>query len=180
VNGSIRVATSDGSKKVEDSVLDGTSDTDATVRRGRTAAEQRAGRSSGSDDPETIVSEIERTREDLAETLDAIADKVSPKRVASRTKRKVSEAVKDGATEASATVKEKAASASEAARSGAASSRRPPSTSGDRAGQGLGARLGHDDHGGTHTRRARRRLRRRVGPRLGLEPAAPTSRRCRR
>ena len=115
------MATSDGSKKVEDGVLDGTAGTAAPARRARTAAEQRAQRSSGSDDPETIVNEIERTREDLAETLDAIADKVSPKRVASRTKRKVSDAVKEGAAEASATVKEKAATASDAAKSGAAS-----------------------------------------------------------
>lgn len=36
-------------------------------------------------DPETIQREIEQTRAQLAETVDAIADKVSPKRVTSRT-----------------------------------------------------------------------------------------------
>lgn len=35
-------------------------------------------------DPATLVAEIEATREDLAVTLDAIADRVSPKRVAQR------------------------------------------------------------------------------------------------
>jgi hypothetical protein len=110
------VATSDGSKRIDPA--DGT---DATVRRARTAAEQREARSSGSEDPDVLVEEIERTREDLAETLDAIADKVSPKRVAARTKQQVTETVKDGAAEASATVKEKAADASAAMSAGAAS-----------------------------------------------------------
>ena len=110
------MATSDGSKKIDPA--DGT---DATVRRARTAAEQREARSGGSDDPQVLVEEIERTREDLAETLDAIADKVSPKRVAARTKKQVSEVVKDTAAEASATVKEKAATASAAVSAGAAS-----------------------------------------------------------
>lgn len=39
---------------------------------------------SGSQDPAVLAKQIERTREDLAATLDAIADKVSPKRVAGR------------------------------------------------------------------------------------------------
>lgn len=43
--------------------------------------------------PEVLAAEIERTREDLAQTLDAIADKVSPKRVADRTRKKVADAV---------------------------------------------------------------------------------------
>ena len=43
--------------------------------------------------PEVLVAEIERTREDLAQTLDAIADRVSPKRVADRTRRQVAEAL---------------------------------------------------------------------------------------
>ncbi len=112
------MATSDGSNNIDPA--DGT---DATVRRARTAAEQREGRSSGPDDPEVLAGEIERTREELAETLDAIAEKVSPKRVAARTKKQVSEAVKDSAAEASATFKEKAATASAAVSSGAASLR---------------------------------------------------------
>lgn len=43
--------------------------------------------------PEVLVAEIERTREDLAQTLDAIADRVSPKRVADRTRQNVADAV---------------------------------------------------------------------------------------
>ena len=66
-------------------------------RRPRTAAEQRAKPSA---DPEVLASEIERTRAELAETLDAIADKVSPKRVVKRTTKKVGDAAKEGATEA--------------------------------------------------------------------------------
>lgn len=110
------MATRDGSKKIEPA--DGT---DAEVRRARTAAEQRESRSAGSDDPEVLAGEIERTREELAETLDAIADKVSPTRVAARTKQKVGDTVKDSAAEVSATVKEKAAEASAAMSSGASS-----------------------------------------------------------
>ena len=62
-------------------------------------------------DPDQIAAEIERTREELAETLDAIAEKVSPKRVAKRTTKKVAAAVKDTAHDAAATVKDTAASA---------------------------------------------------------------------
>lgn len=40
--------------------------------------------SSSGSDPAAIQREIEATRQELAETLDAIAEKVSPKRVASR------------------------------------------------------------------------------------------------
>ncbi|GAC1323449.1 MAG: hypothetical protein NVSMB13_03340 [Mycobacteriales bacterium] len=40
--------------------------------------------SSASSDPAAIQREIEATRQELAETLDAIAEKVSPKRAASR------------------------------------------------------------------------------------------------
>jgi hypothetical protein len=83
---------------------EGSSKVNGSTRRPRTAAEQRAERAS-SDDPEVLAAEIEKTREELAETLDAIADKVSPKRVASRTKKKVGDAVKDGAEGAAATVK---------------------------------------------------------------------------
>ena len=51
-------------------------------------------------DPEQLAADIERTREELAETLDAIADKVSPKRVAKRTTKKVTNAVKETAHDA--------------------------------------------------------------------------------
>jgi hypothetical protein len=77
----------------------------AARRRGRTAAEQRQEKVAQSNDPEALAAEIEKTREELAETLDAIADKVSPKRVATRTKKKVGDAVKDGASGAAASVK---------------------------------------------------------------------------
>lgn len=55
---------------------------------------------------EQLAAEIERTREDLAHTLDAIAEKVSPKRVASRTTKKVTQAVKGTAQDAVESVKE--------------------------------------------------------------------------
>jgi hypothetical protein len=62
-------------------------------------------------DPEQLAADIERTREELAETLDAIAEKVSPKRVAKRTTKKVTDAVKDTAHDAAEAVKDTAASA---------------------------------------------------------------------
>lgn len=81
----------------------------AARRRARTAAEQREERVTTSDDPQEIAAQIERTREELAETFDAIADKVSPKRVADRTKRKVADGVRDGAEKSAATVRAGAA-----------------------------------------------------------------------
>lgn len=56
--------------------------------------------------PESLAADIERTREDLSVTLDAIAEKVSPKRVASRTGKKVTAAVKDSAQGAAESVKD--------------------------------------------------------------------------
>lgn len=81
------------------------------ARSARRAAQQQAGQPS--DDPEVLASEIEKTREDLAETLDAIADKVSPKRVTQRTKKKVADTAKQGVHDAADSVKEKAAGAGE-------------------------------------------------------------------
>jgi len=46
-------------------------------------------------DPEAIQREIERTRSELAHTLDAIADRVSPKRAASRSAHKVKSKVEN-------------------------------------------------------------------------------------
>ena len=70
-------------------------------RRPRKAAaapgSDAAAATSTSKDPEALASDIERTREELAETLDAIADKVSPKRVAKRTGKKVGESVRHAA-----------------------------------------------------------------------------------
>lgn len=101
------------------------------AQRPRTAAEQRAQRAEHaeqgdertqeSSDPEVLATEIEKTREDLAETLDAIADKVSPKRVVKRTTKKVSDAAKVQASGAADTVKHKTASATEAIKDAAAS-----------------------------------------------------------
>ena len=66
----------------------------------------------GTPDPDVLVEEIEQTREELAETLDAIADKVSPKRVADRTKK----AAKDGANDAVESVKATASDAADKAK----------------------------------------------------------------
>jgi hypothetical protein len=85
------------------------------ARRARTAAEQRAEGASGSNDPEVLAEEIERTREDLAETLDAIADKVSPKRVTARTKQKVADSAKEKADAAKQHLDAGVASAKETA-----------------------------------------------------------------
>jgi hypothetical protein len=46
-------------------------------------------------DPAEIQQQIEQTRAELASTVDAIADRVSPKRVAARTKASVKEKVDD-------------------------------------------------------------------------------------
>jgi hypothetical protein len=84
----------------------GTEDGDGTPRKA-TRAKKAA------PDPEAIAADIERTREELAETLDAIAEKVSPKRVAKRTTKKVATAVKETAHDAAASVKDTAATAKE-------------------------------------------------------------------
>ena len=81
-------------------------------KRPRTAAEQRAAAPT-STDPDALAADIERTREELAETLDAIADKVSPKRVAKRTTKKVGDSVKEGAGKAEEALKTGAAAAVE-------------------------------------------------------------------
>ncbi|MCW2623080.1 MAG: hypothetical protein JWL64_2682 [Frankiales bacterium] len=81
-----------------------------------------AGRDSGrggETQPEQLAAEIEQTREDLAHTLDAIADRVSPKRVAKRGTRKVTDTVKDTASSAKEAVTHKAAQAAGAAKGAA-------------------------------------------------------------
>lgn len=70
----------------------------------KTAAARRA-------DPDQLAADIERTREELAETFDAIAEKVSPKRVAKRTSKRVAAAVRDTAAEAAASVRDTAVTA---------------------------------------------------------------------
>ena len=72
----------------------------------------KQGKAAPSPDPEVLADEIEKTREELAETLDAIADKVSPKRVTARTKK----AAKDGAADAVESVKETVVAAKDAAK----------------------------------------------------------------
>jgi MYXO-CTERM domain-containing protein len=86
-------------------------------RRPKRAAKPGTGKDA---DPEVLAGEIEKTREELAETIDAIADKVSPQRVKARTKQKASakaseaaETVKETASEAAETVKETASEAAE-------------------------------------------------------------------
>lgn len=70
--------------------------------RPQTAAEQRAASHDGTTDTDQLVSDIEKTRGELAETLDAIVDKVDPKKVADRTKAQAREAAKDGVEDAKA------------------------------------------------------------------------------
>lgn len=90
-------------------------------RKPRTAAQQRAERETtqpvvvAAPTSEELVAEIEKTREDLASTLDEIAEKVSPKRVAKRTGKKVADQVKETAASAKDVVVETAATAKEAA-----------------------------------------------------------------
>ena len=71
----------------------------------------RAAKPGAKPDPAALAAEIEKTREDLADTLDAIAEKVSPKRVAKRTTQKATSAVKDTAQHAASAVKDTASSA---------------------------------------------------------------------
>lgn len=91
-----------------------------TSDRPTTAAEERAARHDGTTDTDTLVSDIEKTREELAETIDAIADKVNPKNVVDRGKQQAREAAKEGvqdakevAAAAAEAVKEKASTAAE-------------------------------------------------------------------
>lgn len=78
-------------------------------------------RKSDGPEPADLAADIERTREDLAVTLDAIADKVSPKRVAKRTTKRVTAAVKNAGADAAEAVKHAAGSAKEAAQDTAGS-----------------------------------------------------------
>ena len=81
----------------------------------RTAAEQReADRPAADKSPDELASDIEKTREELAETLGEIADKVSPKKVAKRTQDKVTADVKEKAHQAEDAVRTGAAAAVEA------------------------------------------------------------------
>ena len=54
-------------------------------------------------DPEAIQREIDRTRQELAQTLDAIADKVSPRKHLDRGKAKAKDALEQGKAKAKET-----------------------------------------------------------------------------
>ena len=102
------------SERVDSDGKTGATSTGSDVQRqARTAAQQRE--ADAAKDPEVLAKQIEETREDLAVTLDAIADKVSPKRVASRTKESVTETVKDKVAQAKVVVNEKTAQAKQVA-----------------------------------------------------------------
>lgn len=85
-------------------------------RRSKASSSKAKTDSASKPDTDELVEDIERTREELAETLDAIADKVSPKRVVGRTKK----AAKDGANDAVESVKETAGEATKAVKGGVA------------------------------------------------------------
>lgn len=97
------------------------------VDPGKDVARQRGAQGvSTSQDPQVLAEEIERTREDLAETLDLIADRVSPKRVADRTKKRVAaaaEMVKARVVEQAGVAREKAVAQVGAAKEAAAGAR---------------------------------------------------------
>ena len=97
----------------------------------RVGSTGRAAAPGKSDDPEVRAAEIEQTREDLAETLDAIADKVSPKRVTHRTKKKVADAAKNSVHDAADTVKEKAAMAGDSLKDAAGALKEKATEAGD-------------------------------------------------
>jgi len=65
-----------------------------SVRRRRRSADDKEG-SAVPQDPATIQRQIEDTRAELAETLDAIAGMVSPKRVASRAVEQIKDRFED-------------------------------------------------------------------------------------
>lgn len=85
-------------------------------KRPRSASKKAGAGKGASPDPQVLAQEIEQTREELAETLDAIADRVSPKKVASRTKK----AAKDGAVDAVEAVRATASSAADTVKGGVA------------------------------------------------------------
>lgn len=86
----------------DDEAVDGSSSPRRSKSSGAKTAKPESGKTP---DPEVLAGEIEKTREELAETLDAIAERVSPKRVADRTKKKVGGAVKEGTHDAVESVK---------------------------------------------------------------------------
>ena len=105
---SLYVATNDTTGQGDEGVEGSWSPRRSKTTSARASAKSATG---AAKDPEQLADDIEKTREELAETLDAIADKVSPKKVADRTKKKVTGAVKDGANDAVTAVKQTAEAA---------------------------------------------------------------------
>ena len=84
----------------------------SSPERTPTPAQQRANAHAGSTDTDQLVSDIEKTREELAVTIDAIVDRVSPKKVVERSKQQAREGVAD----ATVIVKQHASTAAEVVR----------------------------------------------------------------
>ncbi len=114
--GSTRVATDETTSKAID--------VSQSAQRPPTAAELRAREHAGTTDTEVLANDIAQTREELSVTIDAIVDRVSPKKVVERSKQQAREGVQDAteivkghATTAAGIVKEKALVASEVVQS---------------------------------------------------------------
>jgi hypothetical protein len=95
-------------------------DVSQSAQRPPTAAERRATEHAGTTDTEVLARDIAQTREELSVTIDAIVDRVSPKKVVERSKQQAREGVQDAtelvkghATTAAGVVREKALVASE-------------------------------------------------------------------
>ena len=95
-------------------------DVSQPAQRPPTAAERRATEHAGTTDTEVLARDIAQTREELSVTIDAIVDRVSPKKVVERSKQQAREGVSDAteivkghATTAAGVVREKALVASE-------------------------------------------------------------------
>ena len=95
-------------------------DVSQSTQRPPTAAERRASEHAGTTDTEVLARDIAQTREELSVTIDAIVDRVSPKKVVERGKQQAREGVQDAteivkghATTAAVLVRDKALVASE-------------------------------------------------------------------
>jgi hypothetical protein len=99
-------------------------DVSQSAQRPATAAELRATEHAGTTDTEVLARDIAQTREELSVTIDAIVDRVSPKKVVERGKQQAREGVQDAteivkghATTAAGVVREKALVVSEVVQS---------------------------------------------------------------
>jgi hypothetical protein len=99
-------------------------DVSQSAQRPPTAAERRAAEHAGTTDTEVLARDIAQTREELSVTIDAIVDRVSPKKVVERSKQQARDGVQDAteivkghATTAAGVVREKALVASEVVQS---------------------------------------------------------------